>query len=132
YDPWDEFVIEHLREFDGKSLKLAEKADLNLSTKKEGALSEDAAKSLATWLKESRGDKVGEGRASQRLVDSPAVVVDSDKFMTASMRRIMKAMKQDATEGAAVKHDLEFNPAHSIMARLEAMRQKDPALAGSV
>jgi TNF receptor-associated protein 1 len=132
YDPWDEFVIEHLREFDGKALKLAEKADLNLSTKKDGALSEDAAKSLAQWLKESLGDKVGEVRPSQRLVESPAVVVDADKFMTASMRRIMKAMKQDATEAAPMKHDLEINPAHPIMARLDAMRQKDAPLAVSV
>ena len=132
YDPWDEFVMEHLREFDGKSLKLAEKADLNLSAKKDGALSEDAAKSLSTWLKQSLGDKVGEVRVSQRLVESPAVVVDADKFMTASMRRIMKAMKQDKETDAPPKHDLEINPAHPIMARLDAMRQKDAALAGSV
>jgi len=133
YDPWDEFVMEHLREFDGKQLKLAEKADLNLNeAKKDGALSEDAAKSLSAWLKESLGDRVGEVRVSQRLVESPAVVVDSDKFMTASMRRIMKAMKQDAETTAPVKHDLEINPAHPIMSRLDAMRQKDATLAASV
>ncbi len=132
YDPWDEFVMEHLREFDGKPLKLAEKADLNLSAKKDGALSEDAAKSLATWLKETLGDKVSDVRVSQRLVDSPAVVVDSDKFMTASMRRIMKAMKQDGPEMGVAKHDFEINPAHPIISRLDAMRQKDAALAGSV
>ena len=132
YDAWDEFVMEHLHTFDGKPLKLAEKADLNLSAKKEGALSEDAAKSLSQWLKETLGDKVGEVRASQRLVESPAVVVDADKFMTASMRRIMKAMKQDGPEIPAAKHDLEINPAHPIMARLDAMRLKDAALAGSV
>ena len=132
YDAWDEFVMEHLHTFDGKPLKRAEKADLNLSAKKEGALSEDAAKSLSQWLKETLGDKVGEVRASQRLVESPAVVVDADKFMTASMRRIMKAMKQDGPEIPAAKHDLEINPAHPIMARLDAMRLKDAALAGSV
>jgi molecular chaperone HtpG len=132
YDPWDEFVMEHLREFDGKPLKLAEKADLNLNEKKEGALSEDAAKELAKWLKETLGDKVGEVRVSQRLVESPAVVVDADKFMTASMRRIMKAMKQDGPELPAAKHDFEINPAHPIISRLDAMRQKDAALAGSV
>jgi len=66
------------------------------------------------------------------LVDSPAVVVDSDKFMTASMRRIMKSMKQDSEIGAPVKHDLEINPAQPIISRLDAMRQKDAALAGSV
>ncbi|MEI8289690.1 MAG: molecular chaperone HtpG [Verrucomicrobiota bacterium] len=132
YDAWDEFVMEHLHAFDGKPLKLAEKADLNLSAKKDGALSEDAAKSLATWLKETLGDKINEVRVSQRLVDSPAVVVDSDKFMTASMRRIMKAMKSDGPDLPAAKQDFEINPAHPLIARLEAIRQKDAALAGSV
>jgi molecular chaperone HtpG len=133
YDAWDEFVIEHLNSFDGKTLRLAEKADLNLSAKKDGALSEDAAKELAKWLKETLGDKVNEVRVSQRLVESPAVVVDSDKFMTASMRRIMKAMKQpDGPDVPAGKHDFEINPAHPIIARLDAVRQKDAALAGSV
>jgi molecular chaperone HtpG len=131
-DPWDEFVMEHLREFDGKPLRLAEKADLNLSTKKDAALSEDAAKELAKWLKEILGDKVGEVRVSQRLVESPAVIVDSDKFMTASMRRIMKAMKQDGPEMAGAKHDFEINPSHPIISQLDAMRQKDTALATSV
>jgi molecular chaperone HtpG len=133
YDAWDEFVLEHLRTFEGKNLRLAEKADLNLSAKKDGALAEDAAKDLVKWLKETLGDKVNEVRVSQRLVDSPAVVVDSDKFMTASMRRMMKAMKQpDAPEVPLGKYDFEINPAHPIMARLAAMRAKDAALAASV
>ena len=131
-DAWDEFVIEHLREFEGKTLRLAEKAELNLSTKKDTALSEDAAKNLAQWLKEILGDKVGEVRLSQRLVESPAVIVDADKFMTANMRRMMKAMKQDGPELPAAKHDFEINPAHPIISQLDAMRQKDPALATSV
>jgi molecular chaperone HtpG len=132
YDPWDEFVMEHVHEFDGKPLKLAEKAELNLSTKTDGALSEDTAKELAKWLKETLGEKVGEVRVSQRLVESPAVVVDADKFMTASMRRILKAAKQEAEVAVPTKHDLEINPAHPIMSRLDAMRQKDIALAASV
>ena len=132
YDPWDEFVIEHLREFEGKPLRLAEKADLNLSAKKDAALSEDAAKDLAKWLKEILGEKVGEVRVSQRLVESPAVIVDADKFMTANMRRMMKAMKQDGPELPAAKHDFEINPAHPIISQLDAMRQKDAGLATSV
>lgn len=132
YDPWDEFVMEHLHEFDGKPLRLAEKADLNLAAKKNGELSADAAKELAKWLKETLGEKVNEVRLSQRLVDSPGMVVDADKFMTASMRRIMKAMKQDGPELPGAKYDFEINPAHPIIARLDAMRQKDAALAGSV
>ena len=115
-----------------KPLRLAEKADLNLSAKKDGALGEDAAKDLAKWLKEILGDKVNEVRVSQRLVESPAVVVDADKFMTANMRRMMKAMKQDGPELPAAKHDFEINPAHPIIAQLDAMRQKDAGLATSV
>jgi molecular chaperone HtpG len=134
YDPWDEFVIEHLHEFEGKPLRLAEKADLDLGegTKKEGQLSEEAAKSLTQWLKETLGDKVGEIRVSHRLVGSPAVIMDPDKFMTSSMRRILKAAKKEGEEAPAVKYDMEINPAHPILARLDAMRQKDSVLAGNV
>jgi len=48
------------------------------------------------------------------------------------MRRIMKAMKQDGPEMPGAKFDFEINPAHPIIGRLDAMRQKDAALAGSV
>ena len=133
FDAWDEFVMEHLQKFEDKTLRLAEKAELDLSeAKKDGALSDDAAKSLAQWLKESLGDKIGEVRVSHRLVESPAVVVDADKYMTSSMRRIMKAMKQDADTSLPVKHVLEINPANPIIVRLDAVRQKDAVLAASV
>ncbi len=133
YDAWDEFVMEHLREFDGKPLKAAEKAELNLNDpKKEGSLDEATGKALAEWLKSTLGDKVGEVRVSQRLVDSPAVVVDADKFMTNSMRRMLKAMKKDDESVAPTKLDLEINPAHPIIVRLEASRQKDAAFAGDI
>jgi len=133
YDEWDEFVTEHLHTFEGKTLKPAEKADLNLNDpKKDGALSEEAAKALAAWIKESLGERVGEVRASQRLVDSPAVIVDADRYMTSSMRRMLKAMKKDESEFPAEKQDLEINPAHPIIARLDQMRQKDASLAGQV
>jgi TNF receptor-associated protein 1 len=134
YDPWDEFVVEHLHTFDGKPLRLAEKAELKVeaTAKKEGALSEEAAQSLAQWLKATLGDKVGEVRVSQRLVESPAVVADPDKFMTASMRRIMKTAKKEGAETSPVKYDLEINQGHPILSRLEAARQREPELAVSV
>jgi TNF receptor-associated protein 1 len=135
YDPWDEFVMEHLYDFDGKPLRAAEKADINVGDleKKEGALSEDEAKALAKWLKEKLGDRVGEVRMSQRLVDSPAVVVEADKHLTSSMRRILKAAKrgkEDETE--PTKQDFEINPRHAIMVRLQTMRQDNSDLAVKV
>ena len=134
YDPWDEFVMEHLHEFDGKSLVSAEKAEVDVTEpkKSDGALSDDQAQSLAKWMKETLADRVGEVRPSKRLVDSPAVVLESDKFMTSTMRKIMKSMKRDNETSPVTKQDLEINPSHPIMIRLEAMRQSDTALAGKV
>jgi TNF receptor-associated protein 1 len=137
YDPWDEFVMEHLHEFDGKTLRGAEKAELNVGEleKKEGALSEEDAKALAKWLKEKLAERVGEVRVSQRLVDSPAVVVEADKHLTSSMRRILKAAKrgqgQEETPDLS-KQDLEINPRHAIMVRLQTMRQENADLAVKV
>ena len=133
-DPWDEFVMEHLHTFEEKTLRAAEKAELNVEApeKQEGALSEDEAKELAVWLKGTLGDKVNEVRVSHRLVDSPAVILDSDKFMTSSMRRILKAAGKGAESEAPVKYDLEINPRHGIISRLARQRQGDAALAGQV
>ena len=134
YDPWDEFVMEHLHTFEEKAVRPAEKAELNLAEpeNKEGPMSEAEAKSLSQWLKETLGDKVNEVRVSQRLVDSPAVITDSDKYMTSSMRRILKTIKKEGEDASNFKHDLEINPRHAIMARLDKMRQSDPNLAGKV
>ena len=128
-------LIDHLVNagfFMEEAVEILEKGMIERVLRQTGSNQSEAAKALAQWLKESLGDKVGEVRTSKRLVDSPAVVVDADKFMTASMRRMMKAMRQDQTEDAPVKHDLEINPAHPLVTRLEAMRQKDSALAVSV
>ena len=134
FDAWDEFVMDHLHDFEGKDVKAAEKADINLADteKKEGALSDDEAKDLATWMKTVLGDRVGEVRSSQRLVESPAVLMDSDKYMTASMRRMLKAMKREDDSQMQFKHDLELNPSHGLITRLHHMRQTDAALAGKV
>ena len=52
FDPWDEFVMEHLQEADGKPLRSGEKAELDIAdqAKKEGALTDDEAAALAKWI----------------------------------------------------------------------------------
>jgi TNF receptor-associated protein 1 len=134
YDPWDEFVMEHLHQFEGKPARPAEKADIGLADQgaAEGGLTEDQAKALAQWMKTSLGDRVKEVRASHRLVDSPAVILDSDKMLTTSMRRILKTLKKEGEAAAALPQDLEINPRHPILIRLDAMRQAEPDLARTV
>ena len=134
-DPWDEFVMDHLRQFDGKDIKAAEKAEIDFEPTGEPGLDQEAAISLAKFFQETLGsDRVNEVRVSKRLADSPAVALESDKMLTASMRRMMKQMNA-AARGMGMpegKPDFEINPRHAVMVRLEAMRTKDVALAGKV
>jgi molecular chaperone HtpG len=132
YDPWDEFVMEHLHTFENKPLHSVEKAEVKLGEQepKTGALTNDQAVALAKWLKEALGDKVSEVRVSQRLVDSPAVIIDRDP-LTSNMRRVLRAVSRDK-EMAETKPDLEINPRHNIISRLETVRQQDAALANTV
>lgn len=131
-DPRDEFVMEHLREFDGKKLIAAEKADLALDEEKTPALGSDEARLLANFIKETLGDRVDEVRSSKRLVGSPAVVVDSDRHLTSSMRRILKTMNHEGAPAFDSKPNLEINPDHAMIVRLEKMRHTDAALAAEV
>ena len=131
-DPWDEFVMDHLREYDGKKLVSAEKADIKLdelNTNTDEKLSSSEAEDLAKWIKASLGEQISEVRVSQRLIESPVLVVDSDKFLTASMRRILKTMNK---ESAPAKYDLEINPNHVVIARLNRVRQDNSGLAVKV
>ena len=131
YDPRDEFVMDHLREFEGKPVRPAEKAELTLD-QEPTAMSADDAQSLANFIKETLGERVKEVRASKRLVGSPAVAVESDRFMTSSMRRVLKAMNREGGPGFDAKPDLEINPNHPMIARLNKIRHSDAALAGKV
>ena len=127
-DARDEFVLEHLREFDGKKLVGAEKADVK-HEKEASGLDADTAASLAGFVKETLGDKVGEVRVSKRLVGSPAVAVNGDSEMTTNMRRVLRAMQREQELPPAPKPDLELNPDHPLVVSLEKMRHTDADLA---
>ena len=93
-------------------------------------LSKEEQESLTQWIKETLGEKVADVVASKRLVDSPAAALNSDKMMTPSMRRIMKAMNQDPGGTNAVR--LEINPSHELIAKLNGLRESSPDLANLI
>ncbi|MDX1952217.1 MAG: molecular chaperone HtpG [Verrucomicrobiota bacterium] len=130
-DPWDEFVMDNLREFEGKPLVPAERADLKLEEQKQSTLSKEELDGLISWLKETLKGKVNDVQASSRLVDSPAVVVEGNQALTASMRKILKAMRKDDPTPESVPN-LEINPAHKLIVSLAGSRQSNPALATKV
>lgn len=131
YDPADEFVMERVAEFEGKKLVAAEKADLKLEDSEQEGLSTEDSEALAKWIKDSMGEDIAEVRASERLVDSPVVLIDKDKQMTSSMRQIMQQMGQN-TELPPVAMDLEINPHHPIIVRLNGLRTENEDLAKQV
>jgi TNF receptor-associated protein 1 len=127
YETVDEYVMANVREFDGKKITAADHADVKLSEqpKAEGSLGEAETKSLVAWLKESLGERVSDVRASDRLVDSPALALNADKMASPHMRRLMKAMNKDGAQ-APLRVNLEVNPHHAVIKRLEELRSSAP------
>ncbi|MFM7751307.1 MAG: molecular chaperone HtpG [Opitutaceae bacterium] len=119
YEAVDEYVMNNVREFDGRKLTAADHADVKLADlpKPEGALGEKEIKDLSTWLKDTLGERVAEVKASDRLVDSPVLALNADKFMSPHMRRMMKAMNRDGAD-TPLRVNLEFNPRHAVIKRL--------------
>ncbi len=119
YEAVDEYVMNNVREFDGKKLTAADHADVKLADlpKPEGALSDDDVKTLTAWLKETLGDRVADVKASDRLVDSPVLALNADKMMSPHMRRMMKAMNRDGAD-SPIRVNLEINPRHAVIKRL--------------
>ena len=112
---------------DGKKITAADHADVRLSEqpKAEGALGEEETKSLVGWLKDSLGERVADVRASDRLVDSPALALNADKFASPHMRRLMKAMNKDGAQ-SPLRVNLEINPRHAVIKRLSELQSSAP------
>ncbi len=133
YESVDEYVMSHVREFDGKRLIAADHADVKLddlpTPPGADALTEEQSTALAVWLKETLGDRVAEVKASGRLVDSPALALSADKLMSPHMRRLMKAMKVEGAEDTPPRVELHFNPRHAVIKHLAAARAAKPDVA---
>ena len=135
YDSIDEFVMTHLGEYDGKKLVAGDQADLELGqldsdkASDETPLEENELNDLSRWMRDVLGERVGEIKSGDRLVESPVVALSSDKMNSPAMRRIMKAMQQDTQQEMPLRMDLEINPRHSLIKQLNQLRQSDEAKA---
>lgn len=135
YDGADDYIMGQLGSFKEKSLVSADSADIELADAPQTGtgepLPDEAMKKLCAWVQDTLGkEKVAECAAGTRLVDSPAVALNPDKFMTATMRRMMKMMSKDAgTADKPVAVKLELNPRHPLVHKLDALRESNPALA---
>merc|ERR1712112_772496 len=131
-EPIDEYVVQQLKEFDGKNLVSVTKEGLELPEDEEEKKKKDADKEkfepLCKVMKDILDKKVEKVVVSSRLVSSPCCIVTSQYGWTANMERIMKAqaLRDTSTMGymAAKKH-LEINPDHSIVENLRQRAEAD-------
>merc|ERR1712027_268815 len=131
-EPIDEYVVQQLKEFDGKNLVSVTKEGLELPEDEEEKKKKEADKAkfepLCKVMKDILDEKVEKVVVSNRLVSSPCCIVTSQYGWTANMERIMKAqaLRDTSTMGymAAKKH-LEINPDHAIIENLRQRAEAD-------
>ena len=120
-DPVDEWVVTHLAEYDGKSLKSVSKGDLDLGTledKDEKKRAEETAgeyQDLIARVKKSLDTRVKDVRVTHRLTSSPACLVADEHGLGANLERLLKSAGQEVPASPPI---LEINPSHPIVQRL--------------
>merc|ERR1712176_82097 len=131
-DPIDEYAVQQLKEYDGHKLVSCTKEGLTLDETEEEKKEKEEKKSqfeaLCRVIKDILGDKVEKVVVSDRVVDSPCVLVTGEYGWSANMERIMKAQAlRDNSMSAymASKKTMEINPDNSIMQELKKRADAD-------
>ena len=123
YDRVDEWMTQHLMEFEDKKLQSVAKGRLELGkledqAEKEAQEKEESeSKPLLERIKKSLGESVKDVRVTLRLTESPACLVMDEHDMGANFQRLLKASGQNVP---ASKPILEINPQHPLVLRLRA------------
>ena len=139
YDTVDDFVMSHLKEYDGKQLIPAESEKVDLpeepqtdqdDSQEKPVMKDDEIQDLQQWIKATLGERVKEVKASKRLVDSPVILVNPEGQLTSAMQRLMLSMNKEFHTMTA--YTLEFNPSHAIVQNLDTMRHIDNEFAATI
>lgn len=134
-DALDEYVIQHLADFDGTKFQSLSKEGVKFGDadedmeKKRAKIYKENFKPLTEHLKELFKGKVSKVTVSQRGLTSPAVIVSSMYGQSANMERIQRAQTFNNPEmmrDLASSRNLEINPRHPIVGELNRMVQDSP------
>lgn len=134
-EPADEYMIQHLQEFDGKRFSTISKEGISLESDEEKDEAErrhkvytEKFKGLTKFLNKFYGTKVMSVTISKRLGSVPAIVSSSAYGTSANMERIMRAQafahdqKGMFMEGMRT---LEINPRHPFIEKILDMIPAD-------
>ena len=126
-DRVDEWVVSHLRKFEGKELVSVARGGLDLGALEDEAekqaVEQDAAdlKELLDRVKASLGERVKDVRVTHRLTESPACLVADEHDPSGNLARMLKAAGQDVPPSKPI---LEVNPKHPVVLRLKREEAK--------
>ena len=127
----DEYAVQQLKEYEGKKLISATKEGLKMEETEDEKKAFEEAKAatsgLCKLIKEVLDDKVEKVEISNRIVESPCVLVTGEYGWSANMERIMKAqaLRDSSTSSYMTsKKTMEINPLHPI---IKSLREKADA-----
>eukprot|EP00495_Collosphaeridae_sp_1-RS-2012_P004951 TRINITY_DN42_c0_g2_i7.p1 TRINITY_DN42_c0_g2~~TRINITY_DN42_c0_g2_i7.p1 ORF type:complete len:304 (-),score=94.71 TRINITY_DN42_c0_g2_i7:52-963(-) len=127
-DPIDEYAIQQLKDYQGKSMACATKEGLDLGLSEEEKKQAEERKAqfedLCKKVKDILGKKVEKVVISDRMVGSPCSLVTGEFGWSANMERIMRAQAlRDSSMSTymVAKKTMELNPSHPI---IEALKDK--------
>merc|ERR1739838_1059678 len=131
-DPIDEYMVQQLKDYDGKKLVSCTKECLELDNSDDEKKKQEELKAkfepLCKLIKDVLGDKIEKVVVSTRIDESPCVLVTSEHGWTANMERIMKAQAlrdNSMTSYMVSKKTMEINPGNEIVKELRNKAEVD-------
>ncbi|XP_075484130.1 endoplasmin homolog isoform X2 [Primulina tabacum] len=129
-DPVDEYLMQYLMDYEDKKFQNVSKEGLKIGKDSKDKELKESFKDLTKWWKGAlASENVDDVKISNRLADSPCVVVTSKYGWSSNMERIMQSQTlSDANKQAYMrgKRVLEINPRHPIIKELRERVVKDP------
>lgn len=134
-DPVDEFLVDSLKEFDGRKLQSAAKGELDLGDEEEQEEAGNERKSQKELYSDLFGllgkhleENVKRVQLSSRLTESPACLTSDEHDMSPQMERILRMSGPNTPKQ---KRILEVNGSHEVVKGLQSRfesNKTDPAL----
>jgi molecular chaperone HtpG len=131
-DPIDEYVMQQVKDFDDKKFVCLTKEGLKFEESEDEKKRKEEEKAsfekLTKQMKEVLGDKVEKVVLTERLANSPCILVTSEFGWSAHMEQIMKhqALRDSSMSSYMVsKKTMEINPHHPIVKELRRRVEAD-------
>ncbi len=127
-DRVDEWLMSHLRDFDGKELQDITKGELDLGEldspedKEKQQAETEKAQPLLDRIKKVLEERVEEVRVTHRLTESPACLAVGEYDMGFQMRKIMEAAGQKVPDSKPI---FEINTTHPLVQKLDHEADED-------